>query len=248
MISRRDRDPGPIRDGAGLVSFEQMLHRNVHSNHPESLHMRMPLRASLVAFSALALAACAPETRQSNGTALPGTSGEGTPAGDHAAHHPPGASAAIDPGYTGMQTRGQMAMGVDQYTSSHKFDVLPDGGRIELQRNVDDALGVAQIRAHLRLIQHAFQEGDFSTPAFVHMREMPGTLVMAAKRRAIRYSYADLPRGGEVRMTTADSEAHAAIRAFMAAQRSEHRAGGYTPTRRPIADSASRDTSSAGSS
>jgi hypothetical protein len=125
-----------------------------------------------------------------------------------------------------MQERGKMAMGVDQTTSTHHFDALPDGGRIELLRDVDDSLGIAQIRAHLRLIQHAFQAGDFSTPEFVHMQMMPGTAEMARKRDVIEYSFHELPRGGEVVMKTSDAQALAAIHAFMGAQRSEHHASG----------------------
>src|SRR4051812_49278676 len=55
-----------------------------------------------------------------------------------------------DSSFGAMQKRGKQAMGVDQYTSTHKFDALPDGGRIELQRNSDDSAGVATIRAHVR--------------------------------------------------------------------------------------------------
>lgn len=117
-------------------------------------------------------------------------------------------------------------MGVDQSTSTHTFDALPNGGRIELVRDLDDSLGISQIRAHLHLIQHAFQAGDFSTPQFVHMQNMPGTAVMAKKHEVIAYSYHDLPRGGEVVMTTKDPEALAAIHAFMGAQRMEHHAMG----------------------
>jgi hypothetical protein len=131
-----------------------------------------------------------------------------------------------DSSFAAMQKRGKMAMGVDQNTSTHTFDDLPNGGRIQLLRDVDDSLGIAQIRAHLRLIQHAFQAGDFSTPQFVHMQAMPGTAVMAKKRDVIAYSYHDLPRGGEVIMTTTDAEALAAIHAFMGAQRMGHHAGG----------------------
>src|SRR5262245_25810924 len=84
-----------------------------------------------------------------------------------------------------MQQRGRQAMGVDQYTSIHKFDALADGGRIELQRDLDDSVGVATIRAHIRSIAGAFKSGDFSTPKFVHMKMVPGTKVMAAKRSVI---------------------------------------------------------------
>ena len=134
-----------------------------------------------------------------------------------------------DTSFRALQERGKMAMGVDQYEATHHFDVLADGGRIVLEMKDDDAVAVAQIRAHLKLIQHAFQAGDFSTPEFVHMRAMPGTGVMALKKNVIAYTYADLPRGGEVRIRTADAEALAAIREFMSAQRGDHRAGGHDP-------------------
>jgi len=119
-------------------------------------------------------------------------------------------------------------MGVDQYTSIHQFDDMPDGGRIELQRQVDDSLGIEQIRSHLRHIADAFAAGDFRIPAFVHDREaVPGTATMAAKRDVIRYEFRELPRGGEVRITTDDPEALQAVHEFLAFQRADHRAGGH---------------------
>lgn len=140
-----------------------------------------------------------------------------------------GSSHALsDSAFTDLQARGEVTMGVDQYTSTHLFDDLPDGGRIELQRNEDDPAGVEQIRQHLQHIAHAFAAGDFSDPTSVHGHEMPGTAVMAQKKDVITYSYAPLPRGGEVRITTRDPDALRAIQAFMAAQRGEHRAGGHT--------------------
>ena len=116
---------------------------------------------------------------------------------------------------------------MDQYTSTHRFDSLPDGGRIELRRDPTDSAGVATVRAHLRQIAAAFASGDFATPAFVHMRQVPGTAVMAARRDRITYAYHDLPGGGEVRITTADAEALAAIHDFLAFQRIDHHAGGH---------------------
>jgi hypothetical protein len=138
------------------------------------------------------------------------------------------ASPTADSAFAAVQARGadRRGMGVDQYTSAHRFDALPDGGRIELQRAVDDSAGAAQIRAHLREIAAAFAAGDFRTPAFVHMQQVPGTAVMAAKRTAITYTVRDLPRGGEVRITTRDPEALAAVHAFVAFQRQDHHAGG----------------------
>src|SRR4051812_13594320 len=71
---------------------------------------------------------------------------------------------AQDTSFAAMQMRGKVAMGVDQYTSIHKFDDLSDGGRIELQRDRDDSVGTRAIRDHLRAISAAFSTGDFSTP------------------------------------------------------------------------------------
>lgn len=148
-----------------------------------------------------------------------------TPA-EHAAMHGGNASTpAPDSSFAALQARGKMAMGVDQYASAHRFDVLPDGGRIALEMKGGDSLAVAQIRAHMKLIEHAFQAGDFSTPEFVHARSMPGTDVMSRNKALIHYTYADLPRGGEVRITATDSASLAAIWEFLTAQRGDHRAG-----------------------
>ena len=131
-------------------------------------------------------------------------------------------AATGDSTFAAMQTRGQMAMGVDQYKNKHKFTATPDGGTIELQSEKGDTLDVSQIRAHLKLIQHSFAAGDFSTPTFVHSHEMPGSTSMSSKRGVIQYAYADLPRGGVVRITSSDKDAIKAIHDFLAAQSMEH--------------------------
>ncbi len=132
-----------------------------------------------------------------------------------------------DTGYAAMQQRGKVAMGVDQYVSTHRFDDLADGGRIELQSDRPDSVAVAAIRDHLQGIARAFRAGDFTTPAFVHMQEVPGTKVLAERREAVRYEFTPLPRGGAVRIVTRDSLALQAIHQFLAFQRREHHAGGH---------------------
>jgi hypothetical protein len=115
-------------------------------------------------------------------------------------------------------------MGVDQYTSTHQFQPLPDGGRISLVRNTDDAVGVAEIRRHMDDISEAFQRGDFTIPGFVHDRPVPGTAIMAERQSRIQYAVDTIPRGGSLRLRTRDSVAIAAIHQFLAFQRQEHRA------------------------
>jgi hypothetical protein len=139
------------------------------------------------------------------------------------------AAGASDSAFAAMQERGAspQAMGVDQYTSSHRFEDLPNGGRIELQRDVDDPEGVERIRTHLRGIAAAFAAGDFTIPGFVHDRiEVPGTTVMRERREAIRYDFRELPRGGEVLIRSDDPDAIRAIHAFLTFQRTDHRTHG----------------------
>lgn len=139
----------------------------------------------------------------------------------------PVASGSRDSDFAGVQSRGAAAMGVNQYTSTHLFTPLPDGGRIELQRNEPDSAGVEQVRRHMAMIARQFASGDFRLPGFVHARDVPGTAVMAARRAALQYSVESLPRGAALRIHTTDAEAIAAIHAFLAFQRKDHHAGAY---------------------
>ena len=136
------------------------------------------------------------------------------------------AAAAADTGFASVQARGREAMGVDQYTSTHVFQPLVDGGRIELRRDAEDSAGRARILAHMGRIAAAFAAGDFTLPGFVHARDVPGTRTMAERRSAIAYVVESLPRGGALRLRTADSSAVRAIHQFLAFQRMDHRAGG----------------------
>jgi hypothetical protein len=136
----------------------------------------------------------------------------------HSASAPPDDSA-----FALVQTRGHGAMGVDQYTSTHRFEPLPDGGRIILVRDGDDPAGVAQIRAHMAEIAAAFRRGDFSVPGFVHDRAVPGTATMTGRRSRISYIADTLPHGGSLRIHSTDSIAISAIHQFLAFQRQDHR-------------------------
>jgi len=130
--------------------------------------------------------------------------------------------------FAAMQDRGQQVMGVNQYTSAHVFENLPDGGRVVLDRTDSaDTAAITTIRAHMRDIATAFRSGDFTKPFQVHAQTVPGTGVMTAKRSAITFEIFDRPRGGEVRMRSTDSAAVAAIHEFLAFQRDAHHPAGH---------------------
>ena len=143
---------------------------------------------------------------------LTGCSGNATPDTDTA-----------DSAFAAVQERGKDVMGVDQYTSAHVFEDLPDGGRIVLDRDdPSDSAGIATIRAHMREVAADFRAGDFTKPFAVHAMTVPGTAEMERRRAQIDYQASDRPRGAEVRITTTDSAAVAAVHAFLAFQRTDH--------------------------
>jgi len=125
--------------------------------------------------------------------------------------------------FAAMQTRGARVMGVNQYTSAHVFEDLPDGGRVVLERaDASDTAAITTIRAHMRDIAAAFRAGDFTKPFAVHAQTVPGTDVMTARRSVISYDASDRPRGGAVRIRSSDPAAVEAIHQFLAFQRTEH--------------------------
>lgn len=133
-----------------------------------------------------------------------------------------------DSPFAAVQSRGETVMGVDQYTSTHVFEDLPDGGRIILDRDPQaDTGGIARIRQHMHDITDAFEAGDFTKPFQVHAEAVPGTSVMAARRSTIKYAEVDRPRGAEVRIRTTDPAAVAAVHEFLAFQRGAHHASGH---------------------
>jgi hypothetical protein len=132
-----------------------------------------------------------------------------------------------DSAFASLQARGERAMGVDQYSSTHLFIPLPNGGRIELQRDAADVVAARTIRGHMGDIATRFAAGDFTIPGFVHATSVvPGTAVMRARRDRISYTVEPLPRGAALRISSNDSAAIGAIHDFLAFQRGEHRAGG----------------------
>ena len=130
--------------------------------------------------------------------------------------------------FKAMQSRVAHVMGVDQYTSAHVFEDLPDGGRVVLERDDPaDSAGIAAIRAHMHEIAASFRAGDFTKPFQVHAQTVPGTAIMRDRRAAISYVPLDRPRGGEVRLMSRDSAAVDAIHEFLAFQRQQHHASGH---------------------
>ena len=123
--------------------------------------------------------------------------------------------------------RAAMGMGFDQHTTAHHFNLFADGGSIAVGvKDEKDAKEREAIRSHLRHIATKFGDGDFEAPMLVHdTKNVPGIAVLAERKTAITYRYADTPRGGRVDIVTTDPAALAALHEFLRYQIREHATG-----------------------
>lgn len=125
-----------------------------------------------------------------------------------------------------VESHGDQAMGFAHDATTHHFRVLPDGGAIEVTVNeANDKTNLSAIRSHLSAIAAMFQNGDFSTPMFIHDGLPPGVTTMKLMKAAIQYTYEEMPSGGRVRLQAADAIAVAAIHDFLRFQITEHQTG-----------------------
>lgn len=130
-------------------------------------------------------------------------------------HHAPG------------DRRAASVMGFDQEHTAHHFLLFKGGGAIDVSVNdAADTKNREAIRSHLPHIAMMFGNGNFDAPMLVHdSANVPGTKVMAARKDAIRYQYAETPNGGRVTIVTSDPEAVDAVHAFLKYQIAEHKTG-----------------------
>jgi len=117
-------------------------------------------------------------------------------------------------------------MGFDQQKTTHHFKLLPDGGTIEI--TADDPSDVATrdaIRKHVAKIATMFGQGDFNIAMLVHGQKPAGVDTMERLKSAISYTAENVPTGGLVRITTANSEGLKAVHDFLRFQIQEHKTG-----------------------
>lgn len=119
------------------------------------------------------------------------------------------------------------AMGFDQDKTTHHFYLYEDGGAIDVA--VKDAADTANrdaIRSHLPHIAMMFGQGNFETPMVVHdTKNVPGAAALTKWKDAIKYTYAETPRGGRVDILTSNRDALAAVHEFLTFQIQDHKTG-----------------------
>ena len=131
-----------------------------------------------------------------------------------------------DQHFEGVNERGDKVMGFSHDKTTHHFLLKADGGVIEVNANAaNDTAGRDQIRTHLNHIAKKFAAGDFTAPMLIHAQTPPGVAAMKELKADISYRFEELERGGQVRITTKNPQAIAAIHEFLRFQIQDHRTG-----------------------
>jgi hypothetical protein len=125
-----------------------------------------------------------------------------------------------------VMKNGEKAMGFSQTATTHHFLLMKDGGAIRVEANdAADKLNRDEIRKHLTGIAAQFTEGIFSTPFAVHGSMPPGAPVMEELKSDIEYKFEETENGAQVRISTKNAKALAAIHSFLKFQIEEHQTG-----------------------
>lgn len=128
-----------------------------------------------------------------------------------------------------IHTMGHSVMPFDLAKSTHIFHMTDSGG---VQRViVKDASAkdqVAMIQRHLEHEAEAFQRGDYSDPASLHGKDMPGLKELQTGAKQIMVVYSALPNGAEINFITMNLHLLTAVHRWFGAQLSEHGADAKT--------------------
>lgn len=131
-----------------------------------------------------------------------------------------------DPHHEGVVQRGDQVMGFSHQKTIHHFRLTHDGGTIEADAtDSSDTTSRQQIRTHLAHIAQMFRAGNFDAPMLIHARKPPGVPAMKKLRKEIRFEMKETSNGAQVKISSRNQEAIAAIHEFLRFQIQDHQTG-----------------------
>jgi hypothetical protein len=121
-----------------------------------------------------------------------------------------------------IRERSTHVMPFSMDASMHTFEPTSTGGVMTVLVHNGDANQIALVRAHLQKEATSFARGDYSDPAFIHGKNMPGLAALSAGAKRISVRYASLPAGATIAFRTMDPALIIALHRWFAAQVSDH--------------------------
>jgi len=120
--------------------------------------------------------------------------------------------------------RGAHVMPFDLELTTHIFTKTPTGGIQQVVvKNRKNTQQLELIRQHLTKISNEFRQGDFSGPAKIHGKAMPGLETLSqAKHNQINIAYKDLVDGAEITFSSHKPALITAIHQYFDAQLRDH--------------------------
>lgn len=108
--------------------------------------------------------------------------------------------------------------------TTHVFTKTVEGGiQRVVAKQTADADQTKLVRQHLQEIKEQFLKGDFSGPAHIHGKSMPGIAELrSAKRGQLAIDYRAVDGGAELSYRTPDPITVAALHKWFDAQLSDH--------------------------
>lgn len=118
---------------------------------------------------------------------------------------------------------GSAVMSFDSGRVRHIFYKNSTGGvQIVVAQDPKDTEQVELIRGHLSKMSAEFAAGDFTDPASVHGRDMPGLASLSAGFPGIDFRYSELPGGAQISYRTAEASMVEALHEWFDAQAQAH--------------------------
>ena len=131
--------------------------------------------------------------------------------------------------HAAMMKRGDDGMGFSHEKTTHHFNLLKDGGAIQVSVNdPNDDASRDHIRMHLSHVAEMFSAGNFNVPMFIHDTTPPGLPTMTKLHSEIHYQYQQTDNGAKIMIATTNPRVLKAVHEFLQFQITEHKTGDPT--------------------
>jgi hypothetical protein len=124
-----------------------------------------------------------------------------------------------------VMEHGKQVMPFDQSQAMHMFLPSVSGGVVEIVVHDMNPAQIELVRSHLLQEAAKFARGDYSDPAYIHGKAMPGLVQLESGFSRLSVHYFETPSGAAITLGSADQSLISAIHEWLAAQQRDHNSG-----------------------